>query len=208
MKSPRYSKAALATTLKCCAALLIVCTLLTAFVRARRAAAEQRNVIAAQHIQAARARLEQANDRRALIDRYLDPYNRLIHEGLVQRFDRATAGDWFEAAIRGRNTAAVDSYVIAKDAPYTGPESAELSAFRIVSHPLEFTAAVADEDEFVELMSALETRVPGTTAEEACSLHRSRESGQSIEPLAVRCAMVWYEFAPSTGGIVADVAGT
>jgi hypothetical protein len=44
-------------------------------------------------------------------------------------------------------------------------------------------------------MRSIETHVPGTTAQEACSLTRAVAS-DSMQPLAVRCALVWYEFAP------------
>ena len=122
----------------------------------------------------------------------------------MQPFDRAAAGDWFEAAIGGPATLAIDGYVIGKDVPYAGAENAELSAFRIISHPLEFTATVDDEDEFVELMKSIETRLPGTSAAEGCSLSRDRESGLRMEPLAVRCNVVWYEFAPTGAALSAN----
>jgi hypothetical protein len=207
MKSSRYSAAALAATLKCCVAALIVCILLIGFMRAARRAAEHRNELASQRIQVARAHLDRANERRALVEQYLGPYNQLVQEGSMQRFDRAAAGDWFEAAIRGPVERAVDGYVIGKDAPYVGHENAELSAFRIVSHPLEFTATVEDEDEFADMMKSIETRLPGTTAEEACSLHHDRESGRN-EPLAVRCEVIWYEFAPHDAILGANARGT
>jgi hypothetical protein len=207
MKSPRYSKIALAAALKYCAAAVVVCAVLVGFMNTRRAAAERRNVLAAQLIQDARARLDRANEHRALIETYRDPYDRLVREGLVERFDRAAAGDWFEAAIRARGAGTVDGYVIGKDTPYSGAESAELTAFRIVSHPLEFSAKVLDEDEFVALLTSIETQVPGTTAEEACSLTRNREPGE-VAPLTARCALIWYEFAPTTIGLTANAAGT
>jgi hypothetical protein len=207
MKSSRYSAAALAATLKCCVAALIVCILLIGLMRARRSAAEQRNELAAQHIQIARAHLDRANERRALVEQYLGPYNRLLQEGSMQRFDRAAAADWFEAAVRGPVGQGVDGYVIGKDAHYAGDENAGLTAFRITSHPLEFTAMVEDEDEFAAVMKAIETRLPGTTAEEACSLTHDRESGRN-EPLAVRCKVIWYEFAPNDTVLGANALGT
>jgi len=194
MKGSRYSSAALSMTIKSCVAAIVICALLVGFMHTRRAAAEQRNELAAQHIVIARAHLSRANERQALVEKYLGPYDRLVREGSMQRFDRAAAGDWFEGAIRGPGAAAVDSYLIGKDTPFSGAESAELTAFQIISHPLEFTAKVNNEDDFVELMRSIETRVPGTTAEEACSLTRGLAS-DSMEPLAVRCALVWYEFA-------------
>jgi hypothetical protein len=203
-KSSRYTAAALGATIKYCVAGLIVCVLLIGIMRARRSAAEHRDDLAAQHIRIARAHVDRANERRALTEKYLAPYNRLVREGSMQRFDRAAAGDWFEAAIRGPQDLAVDGYAIGKDVPYTGAENAELSAFRIISHPLEFTAQVDDEDEFVELMKSIETRLPGTSAAEACSLSRDRESGLRIEPLAVRCNVVWYEFAPADAALSAN----
>jgi hypothetical protein len=207
-QSSRYTAAALAATLKYCVAAFIVCILLIGIMRARRNAAEHRDALAAQHIRIARAGLDRANERRALTEKYLAPYNRLVHEGSMQRFDRAAAGDWFETAIRGPKVGAVDGYVIGKDVPYVGAENAELTAFRIISHPLEFTAKVDDEDEFVDLMKSIETRLPGTSAAEACSLSRDRESGLSMEPLAVRCSVVWYEFAPADAALSANAQGT
>jgi hypothetical protein len=203
-QSSRYTAAALATTIKYCVAALIVCILLIGIMRARRSVAEHRDELAAQHIRMARASLDRANERRALTEKYLAPYNRLVREGSTQRFDRAAAGDWFEAAIRGPEDDAVDGYMIGKDVPYVGTENAELTAFRIISHPLEFTAKVDDEDEFVDLMKSIATRLPGTSAAEACSLSRDRESGLSIEPLAVRCSVVWYEFAPADAALSAN----
>ena len=194
MKASRYSAAALSLTIKSCLAAIVMCALLVGFMHTRRAGAEHRYELAAQHIVIARAHLGRANERRALIEQYLGPYDRLVREGSMQRFDRAAAGDWFEAAIRGTGSGAVDSYLISKDAPFAGTESAEMTAFQVIAHPLEFTAKVADEDEFVDLMMTIETRLPGTTAEEACSLTREPAS-DSLEPLAVRCALVWYEFA-------------
>jgi hypothetical protein len=206
MKYPRYSAVALATTLKYCLAAIIVCILLIGLVRARRSAAEHGNDLAAQHIQAARQRLDHANQYRALVEKYLGPYNRLVREGSLRRFDRAVAGDWFEAAIKGVHDGAVDSYSIGKDAPFAGTEGAELTAFRIISHPLDFSATVPDEDEFAALMTSIESQVPGTTAQEACSLALDRKTGRT-EPLAVRCSLVWYEFAPNDTALAANTAG-
>jgi hypothetical protein len=203
-KTSLYTAAALAATIKYCVAALIVCILLIGIMRARLHAAENRDDLAAQHIRIARAHLDRANERRALTEKYLAPYNRLVREGSMQRFNRAAAGDWFEAAIRGAQDGAVAGYVIGKDVAYAGAENAELSAFRIISHPLEFTAQVDDEDEFVELMKSIETRLPGTSAAEGCSLSRDRESGLSMEPLAVRCNVIWYEFAPSDAAVGAN----
>lgn len=203
-QSSRNTAAALAATIKYCVAVLIVCILLIGIMRARRSVAEHRDELAAQHIRSARDSLDRANERRALTQKYLAPYNRLVQEGTMQRFDRAAAGDWFEAAIRGPEDGAVDGYMIGKDVPYAGTESAELTAFRIISHPLEFTAKVDDEDEFVALMKSIEARLPGTSAAEACSLSRDRESGLSVEPLAVRCSVVWYEFAPAGAAVSAN----
>jgi hypothetical protein len=206
-KSARYTAAALAATIKYCVAALIVCILLIGIMRARRSAAEHRDALAAQHIRGARQHLDRANERRALTEKYLAPYNRLVHEGSMQRFDRAAAGDWFEAAIRGPEDGAVDGYVIGKDVPYAGAENAELTAFRIISHPLEFTAKVDDEDEFVELMKTIETRLPGTSAAESCSLSRDRESGLRIAPVDARCSVIWYEFAPNDAALSANALG-
>ena len=207
-QSSRYTAAALTATIKYCVFALIVCILLIGSMRARRSAAEHRDEVAAQHIRTAKANLDRANERRALTEKYLSPYNRLVHEGSMQRFDRAAAGDWFEAAIRGPEDGAVEGYVIGKDVLYAGPENAELTAFRIISHPLEFTAKVDDEDEFVDLMKSIEARLPGTSAAEACSLSRDRESGLKIEPLALRCNVVWYEFAPPDAALSAKAGGT
>jgi hypothetical protein len=207
-QSSRYTAAALTATIKYCVIALIVCILLIGSMRARRSAAEHRDEVAAQHIRTAKANLDRANERRALTEKYLAPYNRLVHEGSMQRFDRAAAGDWFEAAIRGPEDGAVEGYVIGKDVPYAGAENAELTAFRIISHPLEFTARVDDEDEFVDLMKSIEARLPGTSAAEACSLSRDRESGLKVEPLAVRCNVVWYEFAPPDAALSANAGGT
>jgi hypothetical protein len=207
-QSSRYTAAALTATIKYCVIALIVCILLIGSMRARRSAAEHRDEVAAQHIRTAKANLDRANERRALTEKYLAPYNRLVHEGSMQRFDRAAAGDWFEAAIRGPEDGAVEGYVIGKDVLYAGAENAELTAFRIISHPLEFTARVDDEDEFVDLMKSIEARLPGTSAAEACSLSRDRESGLKVEPLAVRCNVVWYEFAPPDAALSANAGGT
>jgi hypothetical protein len=204
MKAPRYSKAALHRTLQCCAAAIVVCVLAAGFASASRTAAEHRNDRAAQGVRAARSRLDRANEHRELIDKYGDRYRQLVSEGLLVRFDRAVASDWFEAAIDAGNGARIDSYVIGKDALYMGSAAAELTAFRVVSHRLEFTAAAADEDEFAELMRAIEKRVPGTTAQEACSVARDRDSDE----LDLHCALVWYEFAPSNTELTADQPGT
>jgi hypothetical protein len=207
MKSHRYSKAALKTTLQLCAATVVVCILAAGFMSKRRAAAEHRNELAEQRFQGARARLDQANDHRALIDQYRDRYAQLVREGLLVRFDRALAGDWFEAALRAMRTGMIDGYVIGKDLPYAGPETAGLTAFRVVAHRLDFTAAAADEDEFGELMNTIEKRVPGTTAQEACSVTRHRQASVDAEPLALRCAVIWYEFAPNSADVAANMGG-
>src|SRR5258706_3413970 len=204
MKAPRYSKAALHRTLQCCAAAVVVCVLAVGFASTRRTAAQHRNELAAQRVQAARSRLDKANEHRVLIDKYRDRYQQLVREGLLVRFDRAVAGDWFEAALSAGNSATIDGYVIGKDAQYTGPDIAELSAFRVVSHRLEFNATAADEDEFADLMNAIEKRVPGTTAQEACSVTRDRQSSGDAEALALHCALVWYEFAPSNTELTAS----
>ena len=208
MTSSRYSSAALSATIKSCVAVIFACALLVGFMRTRLTAAEQRNELAAQHIRAARAHLDSVNERRMLIGQYLGAYDRLVREGSLQRFDRAAAGDWFETAVSRLRVATVDSYVIGKDAPFTGAEAGELTALRIVSHPLEFTATVGNEDEFAELMRSIETHVPGTTAEEACSMTRQRDTG-NVEPLAVRCTVVWYEFAqPIDAALAVNAAGS
>ena len=204
MKAPRYSKAALHRTLQCCAAAIVVCVLAAGFASARRTAAQHRNDLAAQAVRAARARLDRANEHRELIDKYADRYRQLVREGLLVRFDRAVASDWFEAAINAGNGARIDSYVIGKDALYMGSAAAQLTAFRVVSHRLDFNAAAADEDEFADLMRSIEKRVPGTTAQEACSVTRDRDSNE----LALHCALVWYEFAPSNTELAADQSGT
>jgi hypothetical protein len=142
-----------------------------------------------------------------LIDKYRDRYQQLVREGLLVRFDRAVASDWFEAAINARNRVRIDRYVVGKDALYAGPDTAGLSAFRVVSHRLEFNATAADEDEFADLMNSIEKRVPGTTAQEACSVARDRSGGEA-EELALHCALVWYEFAPSNTELTANQSGT
>ncbi|HEY3657280.1 MAG TPA: hypothetical protein VGL34_20080 [Steroidobacteraceae bacterium] len=204
MRTPRYSKAALHRTLQCCAAAMVVCVLAVGFVSARRTAAQQRGERAAQRAQTAKSRLDIANQHRVLIDKYRDRYQDLVREGLLVRFDRAVASDWFEAALSAENGARIDGYVIGKDALYAGPGTAELSAFRVVSHRLEFNATAADEDEFADLMNSIQKRVPGTTAEEACSVTRDRQSSGDAEALALHCALVWYEFAPSNTELTAS----
>jgi hypothetical protein len=57
-------------------------------------------------------------------------------------------------------------------------------------------------------MNAIEKRVPGTTAQEACSVTRNRRSSGDIEDLAVHCALVWYEFAPRNTELTANQSGT
>jgi len=57
-------------------------------------------------------------------------------------------------------------------------------------------------------MKSIEARLPGTSAAEACSLSRDRESGLKIEPLALRCNVVWYEFAPPDAALSAKAGGT
>jgi hypothetical protein len=208
MRSPRYSKAALRRTLQFCAAATSLCVLAAGFAGTRRTAAEHRNELAAQLVRAARTRLDLANEHRALIDRYRDRYQQLVREGLLVRFDRAVAGDWFEAAINAGNNAHIDSYVVGKDAPYAGSGTAELSAFRVISHRLEFNATAADEDEFAGLMNSIEKRVPGTTAQEACSAVRERQPTGDADELSLHCALVWYEFAPSNTELTASESGT
>jgi hypothetical protein len=208
MNAPRYSKAALHGTLQYCAAAIVVCILAAGFASTRRTAAQHRNELAAQSVRAARTRLDLANEHRLLIDKYRDRYQQLVREGLLVRFDRAVASDWFEAAIDARNGARIDSYVVGKDALYAGPDAAGLSAFRVVSHRLEFNATAADEDEFADLMSSIEKRVPGTTAQEACSVARDLESSGDAKGLALHCALVWYEFAPSNTELTANQSGT
>jgi hypothetical protein len=208
MKAPRYSKAALYRTLQYCAAAIVVCILALSVASTRRTAAQQRNELAAQRVRAARTRLDLANEHRVLIDKYRDRYQQLVREGLLVRFDRAVAGDWFEAALSAGNSAAIAGYVIGKDALYSGPDTAGLTAFRVVSHRLEFNATAADEDEFADLMNSIERRVPGTTAQEACSVARDHQSSGDAEELALHCALIWYEFAPSTTELTANQSGT
>jgi hypothetical protein len=198
MKSSRYSKTALKTTLQLCAASIVVCVLAVAFENTRQTAAQHRSELAAQRVRSARARLEQANEHRLLIDTYGARYQQLVSEGLTVRFDRAVAGDWFEAAIRAKHAALIDDYVIGKDEPFAGPETAELTSFRVVSHRLDFSATAGDEDEFADLMNSIEKHVPGTTAQEACSVVRTRQSRDDARGLGVHCALIWYEFAPTT----------
>jgi len=208
MNAPRYSKAALHRTLQCCVAAIVVCVLAVGFSSTRRTAAQHRNELAAQRVRAARTRLNLANEHRVLIDTYQNRYQQLVREGLLVRFDRAVAGDWFEAALSARSRATIDGYVIGKDALYAGPDTAGLSAFRVLSHRLEFNATAADEDEFADLMNSIEKRVPGTTAQEACSVVRDLESSGDPEALALHCALVWYEFAPSNTELTANQSGT
>jgi hypothetical protein len=208
MKSRRYSQASLLATLRMCAGAVLVCALIVGFMSTRRAAAERRNEISAQRIREARGRLDRANESWTLVAAYANRYQELIREGLTARFDRAVAGDWFESALRARDLGVVDGYFIGKDVPYTGPESTGLTAFRIVSHRLEFTGTAADEDEVVDLMDSLENHVPGTTAQEACSLTRHRESNGGNELLELRCAMIWYEFAPNDNALTANLPST
>jgi hypothetical protein len=208
LKSPRYSKTALHRTLQRCAAAVVICVLAAGFSSTRRTAAQHRSDLAAQSARSARARLDRANEHRKLIDEFGDRYRQLVREGLLVRFDRAVAGDWFEAAINAGNGAHIDGYVIGKDAIYTGSGAAELSAFRVLSHRLEFNATAADEDEFAGLMNSIQNRVPGITAQEACSVTRDRESSGDAEMLSVHCALVWYEFAPSNIELTANQSGT
>jgi hypothetical protein len=102
----------------------------------------------------------------------------------------------------------IDSYAIGKDALFAGPEAAGLTAFRVVSHRIDFIATVADEDEFADLMASIETHLPGTTAQEACSAARNTLSRDVAAALNLRCALVWYEFAPSNLELTANEAGT
>ncbi|MDB6085706.1 MAG: hypothetical protein JWN43_3587 [Gammaproteobacteria bacterium] len=207
---PRYSKAALTRTLQSCGALVAICVVMVGFMSARRTAAENRGMMGEQHIHDARARLDTANAHRDLLANYGSRYDQLIREGLTVRFDRAVAGDWFEAAIPRMIFGEIDGYVIGKNMPYAGPETAELSAFHVISHRLDFAATVADEDEFTGLMSSLGSRLPGTAAQEGCSLTRHRESrGGSVEPnggamLAARCVLIWYEFSAGNADVAAN----
>jgi hypothetical protein len=204
MSSSRYSKEALRKTLKLCAASVVGCVLVVAFINNRHSAAALRYERAEQGIQMARSRLERAKEHLALIEKYQARYQQLVGEGLLVRFDRAVAGDWFEAAIPATESGAIDSYVIGKSIPYAGPEAAELSAFRIVAHRLDFTATVAHEDEFAGLMNTLAKRLPGTTAQEACSLTRNRQTSGGAERLAVGCALIWYEFSSDKTDLAAN----
>jgi hypothetical protein len=208
MNSSRYSKAALKTTLQLCLGAVVACALVVAFMSQRLTAAQHRYELAEQLVRTARARLAQANEHRALIEQYEHRYEQLVREGLTVHFDRAVAGDWFEAAIPPTEFGAIDNYVIGKSAPYAGPETAGLSAFRVVAHRLDFTATVAHEDEFVDLMDTLEKRVPGTTAQEGCSLTRHRESSEGAETLAVGCALIWYEFTNDRAELAANSGGS
>jgi hypothetical protein len=208
MKYPRYSEKALKTTLRLCAGAVVICVLAVGLASAHRTAAQHRSQLAAQSVRSARARLERANEDQSLIDSYRDRYEQLKREGLTIRFDRAVAGDWFEAAIRARHGGMIDSYVIGKDALFAGPETAGLTAFRVVSHRLDFNATAADEDEFADLMTAVEKRLPGTTAQEACSVSRNSLSRDAAAALNLHCALVWYEFAPSNIELAANEAGT
>src|SRR5277367_2723996 len=160
LRSRRYSEAALRTTLQLCAAAILACALTVGFASTRRTAAEQRNELGAQHIQSARARLARANDQLDLIEKYQGRYRQLVSEGVMVRFDRSIAGDWFDMAIGSSHAGSVDQYMIAKDVPYAGPETSGLTAFHVVAHRLEFDAGVADEDAFVELMSSIQKHVP------------------------------------------------
>ncbi len=205
--SRRYSKRALRTTLQLCATAICACVLAVGFLSTRRAAAEHRNELGAQHIQSARERLTRASERLELIEKYQDRYRQLIAEGVMVRFDRSVAGDWFDTAIRLSHGGLVDDYMIGKDAPYTGPETAELTAYRVVAHRLEFNAGATDEDDFVELMSAIQKHVPGTTAQEACSLTRNHGASEGTAQLTVKCALIWYEFSTSGGALTATLAG-
>ena len=208
MKSPRYSKAALKTTLQLCTAAVVVCVLAAGFANTRRAAAQHRNELATQAVRTARSRLERANDDRVLIDTYRDRYARLVRDGLTIRFDRAVASDWFEAAIGARRGGVIGSYVIGKDTLFAGSATAGLTAFRVVSHRLTFDATAADEDEFADLMNSIEKRLPGTTAQEACSVVRNAQAREDVEALGLHCSLVWYEFAPSNTELSASESGT
>jgi hypothetical protein len=208
LKSPRYSKTALKMTLQWCAASVVVCVIAVGFASTRRTAAQHRNELAAEHVLMARSRLNSANEHRVLIDNYGDRYAQLVREGLLIHFDRAVAGDWFETALRARRGAVIEGYVIGKDALFGGSETAELTAFRIVSHRLDFSATAADEDEFADLMNSIEKRLPGTTAQEACSVARNRESRDVAGALSLHCALVWYEFAPSNTQLTASQSGS
>ena len=206
-QSRRYSQAALRTTLQLCAAAILVCVAAVGFTGSRRMAAEQRNQLGAEHIQSARERLARAAERLELIEKYQGRYRQLISEGVMVRFDRSVAGDWFDLALRGGHAGSVAEYTIGKDAPYAGPETTDLTAFRVVAHRLEFNAGTADEDEFVDLMSAIQKHIPGTTAQEGCSLTRNRAASDGAAQLTVKCALVWYEFSTSDSMLSAALAG-
>jgi hypothetical protein len=207
LKSSRYSKTALKMTLQGCAVSIVVCAIAVGFASTRRTAAQHRNELAAQQVHMARSRLDTANEHRVLIDDYGDRYAQLVREGLLIHFDRAVASDWFETALRARRGAVIEDYVIGKDALFGGSETAELTAFRIVSHRLDFSATAADEDEFADLMSSIQKRLPGTTAQESCSVARNRGSRDEAEGLSLHCALVWYEFAPSNTELTASQSG-
>lgn len=204
MQSSPYSKAALGRTLQCCVAAVVICVLAIGFASTRQATAQHRSDVAEQGVRNARMRLARANEHRGLIDTYSGRFEQLVREGLLIRFDRAVAGDWFEAAIRGRHRALIDDYTIGKDALLTGPVTADLNAFRVVSHRLDFRATASDEDEFADLMNSIEKRLPGTTAQEGCSVSRVREAGSDGDALSLHCALVWYEFAPSNTDLAAN----
>jgi hypothetical protein len=207
MISSRYTKAAFKTTLKFCSGALLACALIVAVMNHRRTAAEHRYEMAEQLVHTARARLDRANDHRALIEQYQNRYEQLVREGLTVPFDRAVAGDWFEAAIPPMELGGVDGYVIGKSTLFAGPETAGLTAFRVLGHRLDLTATVAHEDEFADLMDTLEKHVPGTTAQEGCSLTRNRESSGDTAALAVTCALIWYEFTNDRADLAANSAG-
>lgn len=195
MRSRRYSKAALRGTLQLCAAAALICALAVGFMSTRRTAAELRNALGAQHIQSARGRLARANEQFELIEKYQARYRQLVNEGVMVRFDRSIAGDWFDMAIKKSRAASVDEYMIGKDVPYSGSETSDMTAFHVVAHRLEFSAGAADEDDFAQLMRSLQERVPGTTAQEACSLTRNHAAADGAPQLQVKCALVWYEFS-------------
>jgi hypothetical protein len=206
-RSRRYSKAALVATLQLCAAAVLICALAVGFMSTRRTAAELRNALGAQHIQSARGRLARANEQLELIEKYQARYLQLVNEGVMVRFDRSIAGDWFDMAIRKSRAASVDEYRIGKDVPYAGPETSDLTAFHVVAHRLEFSARAADEDDFAQLMSSIQDHVPGTTAQEACSLMRNRAAADGAPQLQVKCALVWYEFSSADAALSATLAG-
>jgi hypothetical protein len=208
LKYPRYSKTALTRTLQWCAASVVLCAVAVGFASSRQTAALHRHDLAAANVQVARSRLGMANEHRALIDEYGDRYAQLVREGLLIRFDRAVASDWFETDLPARHGAVIDGYVIGKDALFSGSEAAGLTAFRIVSHRLDFSASLADEDEFADLMSTIQKRLPGTTAQEACSVTRNVQARDYSDALNLHCALVWYEFAPSNTELAANQPGT